>query len=193
MKHFTLFALLALVAVACQQDGPTLPNVDAQLKKGGKPGPPTDVQYEWVYDLSQGGPLGSECWDVEGRQFHCQPASADSDPKFLLQVLADGQPVGGGTVTFTRCETEDGDPHPLGYAACCCIRPGKRANPHGPRGEYSIPVGPDGRCDASDALEGWDINQIVGGRWGYHADGRDKGQPDLHSSPTWQDFVPPQQ
>jgi hypothetical protein len=110
--------LLALVAAACQGEGPTVPSTDPAFAKGGIPGPPGDgpkAEYSFVYDTKPGGSLRSDCWKkspegVYGKTFWCATDNPPVDPTFVLQVLKDGVPVDGGEVTFARCENVKASP-----------------------------------------------------------------------------------
>jgi hypothetical protein len=123
MRPHRISSVLAVAAflVGCQdQLAVPFDVLEPELKKGGAPGPPDAVQYEFVYPVD-GDDLGSDCLHQPdlgfGRTFWCDK----DEPTFVLQVVAidsDGleTPVEQGTVTFVRCETLSG--YPVDWVKC---------------------------------------------------------------------------
>lgn len=185
--------LLALAVAACEREGPTVPMQDPNFAAGGNPGKPDrpgppelDETFEWQYAATYPNNLDSDCWgpfeqDTNGdgvndeSWFDCLGGER---LRFVVRVVdSSGVTVESGTVRFTYCETDDGEPAALW--TCCCIYPGAGKLKGYQRAEARVPCGGDGKFEF--VLPGIG----VGMKWAYEADAQ--GQPELFEG--WYDFL----
>jgi hypothetical protein len=161
--------------------------------QGGEP-PEDEVAYGFEYPEHP----PNDCWrptysedvpppypefqigDTIPRTFWCE--GTDTDPTFLLKVLADGQSVEGGTVTFKRCEDREGNIYDWVY--CGVVGAGKKRHGHYGGVQWGDPVViEDGLFQVT--LTGWNGN-IWGMFWVY-----DKGDGgEAEASQHWFGFGP---
>jgi hypothetical protein len=122
--------LLSLMALACQDAGPTEPLEDlgpaAFAEKPDKP-PGQDKETAFEFDFPRAlGDFGSDCWypeagtelNLNGRDFRC---TILGDPTLVVRVLdGNGDPVSSGWVTFKRCEDflDPENPVPVRWDLC---------------------------------------------------------------------------
>lgn len=217
MKRFVLLASLALFAVACERDDPTVP-VDAASfaktpkceeppcndkdKGSGKeqtfaflfPANESDalVGEYWSQDRvhsALGGPTDADCWGpvfedhdpgVPGEERYMLCPIEEGQPGFVLRVVgSSGTGVPGGTLSFTYCADQVGNPTPV--STCCCTPPGKARHYHRETllGE-PLPEEAWGDGYFKVILPGtwprWDLDESIGVGLFYDAD--DRGGPE---------------